>query len=157
MPLKWVKNRTNKLIFQINLTISPDTSNCIYMIYCIKCKRQYVGQTKMIYQHTHNIIHKIEKRRFVVQHFLSHGLLSLGATVLQTNSLWNLQDRLRMERLWIKKLDTLYPRTIENCIPYIFSSFINHRITIMYTANIYKIIVKHNHTSCQRWTSQHLH
>lgn len=74
-----------------------------------------MGQTKnelrvRAYQHAHNILHKIEKHRFVVQHFLAHGLLSLRITGLQANPLWNLQDRLKTERLWIKRLDSLYDR-----------------------------------------------
>lgn len=113
--LRWVKNRTSKQIFQVDSNTSVETANCVYMIFCNKCKRQYVGQTKnelrkRIYQHTHNIINKIEKRRFIVRHFMSHGLPSLRATVLQANSLWDLKDRLKAERSWIKKLGTLYPR-----------------------------------------------
>lgn len=107
--------RTSKQIFKTDPNTSPDTWNCIYLIFCIKCNRQYVGQTKnefrkIIYQHSHNITHKIEKRRYVVQHFFFHGLLSLRATVLQTSPFWDLKDKLRIERYWIKKLDTLYTK-----------------------------------------------
>lgn len=115
LALKWIKNVTTKQIYQVDRTLSPDTTNCVYLIFCTKCKKQYVGQTKnevrtRIYQHTHNIIHKIHKRRFLIQHFLLHGLPSLRATILQTNPLWSLRDRLRAESLWINRLNTLYPR-----------------------------------------------
>ncbi|MGL5746098.1 MAG: GIY-YIG nuclease family protein [Cetobacterium sp.] len=115
LALKWIKNVTTKQIYQVDRTLSPDTRNCVYLIFCTKCKKQYVGQTKnevrtRIYQHTHNILHKIHKRRFLIQHFLVHGLSSLRATVLQTNPLWSLRDRLRAEGFWINRLNTLYPR-----------------------------------------------
>lgn len=115
VPLKWVKNKTTKQIFTLQQTLSPQITNCVYLIFCMKCKKQYVGQTKnelrvRAYQHAHNILHKIEKRRHVVQHFLMHGLTSLKITGLQANPLWDLRERLKTERFWIKRLDTLYPR-----------------------------------------------
>lgn len=111
----WVKNRTNKQIYVLQQILSAQTMNCVYLIYCEKCKKQYVGQMKnelcvRAYQHAHTILHKIEKRRFVVQHFLAHSLPSLRISGLQANPLWNLQDRLKTEGLWIKRLDSLYPR-----------------------------------------------
>lgn len=113
--LRWVMNNSTKQIFQLLRPLSHQTTNCVYLMFCLKCRRQYVGQTKnelrvRIYQHVHNIVHKIQKRRHVVQHFLGHGLAALRATGLQANPLWSLQDRLRAERMWIKRLGTLYPR-----------------------------------------------
>lgn len=112
---RWVKNKTTNQIFEIQQSLSPHTVNCVYLISCTKCTKQYVGQTKneintRVYQHTHNIKHKIVKRRHLVQHFLIHGINSLKITGLQSDLRWSLQERLRMERLWIKKLDTTYPR-----------------------------------------------
>lgn len=114
-PSRWVKNRFNGQIFKLSNTLSHESVNCIYLIYCLKCRKQYVGQTKnelrvRAYQHAHNIVHKIEKRRLLVKHFLAHGLDSLRITGLQTNPLWSLKERLRAESRWIKRLDTLHPR-----------------------------------------------
>lgn len=110
-----VVSRFSKTVFQLPRTLSHEACNCVYLIFCTKCKRQYVGQTKnelrvRIYQHVHNITHKIEKRRHVVQHFIAHGVEALRATGLQANPSWSLKDRLRAEAVWIKKLDTRFPR-----------------------------------------------
>ncbi|MGL5995246.1 MAG: GIY-YIG nuclease family protein [Pseudomonas proteolytica] len=102
-------------MYQVPQQLTPIICNCIYLIYCAKCSKQYVGQTKnalriRIYQHTHNIKNKIEKRRHVVQHFLTHGLEAFRVTGLQSNPFWSLCDRLKFERLWIMRLDTKFPR-----------------------------------------------
>lgn len=114
-PLLWVKNRFNGQVFKLPHSLSHECVNCIYLVHCLKCRKQYVGQTKnelrvRAYQHAHNIMHKIEKRRHLVQHFLVHGLDSFRITGLQTNPQWSLKERLRAESKWIKRLDTQYPR-----------------------------------------------
>lgn len=114
-PAQLVVSRFSKKVFQLPRSLSHETCNCIYLVYCTKCHKQYVGQTKnelrvRIYQHAHNITHRIEKRRHVVQHFLLHGLTALRVTGLQANPSWALGDRLRAEAQWIKRLDTRFPR-----------------------------------------------
>lgn len=114
-PQKLVKNRSTGRIFRLQHLLHSRVSNCIYLIFCVKCRKQYVGQTKnelysRIYQHIYCINNKIEKRRYLVRHFLSHGLTSLRFVGLQASLFWSLSDRLRAERLWMKRLDTLYPR-----------------------------------------------
>ena len=114
-PAQLVVSRFSKKVFQLPRSLSHETTNCIYLLYCTQCHKQYVGQTKnqlrvRIYQHVHNITHKIEKRRHVVQHFLLHGLSALRVTGLQANPSWSLSDRLKIEALWIKRLDTRFPR-----------------------------------------------
>lgn len=110
-----VQNKTTKLIFKTQKNMSSTVSNCVYLLFCNKCHKQYVGQTKnnllqRIYQHSYNIRNKIEKRRYVVKHFLIHGLPSLRVTPLESDPFWTLRERLKAERSWIKKLDTLFPR-----------------------------------------------
>lgn len=112
---RMVQNKTNKQLFQVQRNMSAHVSNCVYLISCSKCHKQYVGQTKnqlllRIYQHSYNIRNKIEKRRYVVRHFLIHGLDALRFSGLESNPFWTLSERLRAERVWIKKLDSLYPR-----------------------------------------------
>lgn len=112
---RWVMSRYNKKIFKIPRPLTHETSNCIYLVFCVRCRRQYVGQTKnelrvRAYQHAHNIMHGIDKRRYLVQHFLAHGLSSLKVTALQSNPAWSLKERLRAESTWIKRLDTVHPR-----------------------------------------------
>lgn len=112
---RWVQNKTTKQIYDVQRNLSFQMSNCVYLIFCSKCHKQYVGQTKnrlllRVYQHLYNIRNKIEARRFLVKHFLEHGLSALKVTGLQSNPFWTLRERLKTEREWIKRLDTLYPR-----------------------------------------------
>lgn len=112
---RWVQNKTNKNIYETQRNTSAGVCNCIYLIYCTKCHKQYVGQTKnqlslRTYQHTYNIRNKIEKRKLLVKHFVMHGLSALRVTALQSSPFWSLRERLRFERIWIKRLDTVYPR-----------------------------------------------
>lgn len=112
---RWVRNRFTQQIFELKQSLSSHSANCVYLIFCNKCQKQYVGQTKnqintRVYQHVHNIIHKIDKRRHLVQHFLKHGLKELKVTGLQSDPRWSLRDRLKTESLWIKKLNTEFPR-----------------------------------------------
>lgn len=112
---KWVMSRSNKKIYKIPRPLTHESINCIYLTFCVRCRRQYVSQTKnelrvRVYQHAHNILHKIDKRRHLVQHFLTHGLSSFKVTCLQSNPAWSLTERLRAESIWIKRLDTVYPR-----------------------------------------------
>ena len=111
----WVKNYTNKQIFKLTQILTPQTTNCIYLISCLKCSKQYIGQTKntiltRLYQHIYNIRHKKETNTHIVQHFIEHGLTSLRVMGLQSNQLWTLHKRLQMERLWIVRLDTKHPK-----------------------------------------------
>lgn len=94
-PAQLVVSRFSEKVFELPRSLSHETCNCVYLLYCTKSHKQYVGQTKnelgvRIYQHAHNIKHKIEKRRYVVQHFLVHELQSLKVTGLQSNSSWAL-------------------------------------------------------------------
>lgn len=114
-PQKVIKSRSTGRIFHLSHVLNGRVSNCVYLIFCTRCRRQYVGQTKnelqyRIYQHVYNITHKIEKRRHLVLHFLSHGLTSLRFSGLQTCAFWTLSDRLRAEKLWMKRLDTMFPK-----------------------------------------------
>ena len=114
-PKLWVTNHHSKHIYKIKQTITTHTTNCIYLITCQKCTAQYVGQTKntlltRLQQHTYNIRHKKETQTHLVNHFLQHGLFSLKITGLQSNLFWTLSNRLTAETLWINKLDTKFPK-----------------------------------------------
>lgn len=114
-PRRWVCNAFTKQVFDVQQPLSPRTCNCVYLIYCLKCHKKYVGQTKnalriRIGTHKCNIIRKNKSRRYVVEHFLAHGIESFRVTGLQSRPWWTLQDRLKAERLWINRLETRYPR-----------------------------------------------
>jgi len=85
--LKWVKNIFNGQVLRLSRPLSHECTNCVYVVFCLKCRKQYVGQTKnelrvRAYQHAHNIVHKKEKRRHLVRYFMIHGLEPFRVTGL---------------------------------------------------------------------------
>lgn len=111
---KWIRNHKTKQIFKISSTSNCKTKNCIYLIFCIRCGSQYVGETKnsiitRLYQHRYNIRQQKETGTYLVKHFLAHGLQCLRIMVLQHNSLWTTNQRKHFEHRWIDKLGTKFP------------------------------------------------
>ncbi|KAK2846437.1 hypothetical protein Q5P01_009436 [Channa striata] len=113
-PLKFVKNRVNNRIYSIDQQFTPQTRNCVYIIFCIKCGKQYIGETKntirmSMWQHRFNIHHKREANTPLVDHFILHGIQALRVAGLQSYSCWTDKQRQSHERQWIHKLQTLEP------------------------------------------------
>ncbi|KAL2076550.1 hypothetical protein ACEWY4_027853 [Coilia grayii] len=111
----WVTNYSIKQVYKIKQNFTLRSTNCVYLISCIKCTKQYVGQTKnslatRLYQHHYNIRNRKETSTHIVKHFLDHGLTSLKISGLQTNQYWSLTQRLQVEKAWITKLDTRHPK-----------------------------------------------
>lgn len=76
---------------------------------------QYVGETgntllTRFTQHRYNITQKKNTHTHLVRHFLLHGWVSVSVTAIQVNSRWTTQQRRRAERMWMAKLDTVYPK-----------------------------------------------
>lgn len=114
VKLKYVQNRVNKRIFQIGQTFEPQICNCVYIIFCSECGKQYVGETEnsistRVTQHRYNIKNKKETEIPVVKHFILHGWSNVRVAGLQSNSSWTKQDRRKVERRWIYLLDTKEP------------------------------------------------
>lgn len=114
IKLDFVQNRLNKTIFKIPQTFTPRTVNCVYMIFCSRCDTQYIGETgnsisTRMMQHRYNIKNKKETHTLLVKHFISHGYHSLRVAGLQSNSSWTEGERKKMERIWIRLLDTREP------------------------------------------------
>lgn len=112
--LRYIRNQTDKTLFFISQKFSPQTINCIYVIFCSKCGKQYVGETKnslstRMWQHKYNILHKKEAETPLVQHFLWHGWLAVRMAGIQSNPSWTEYERKKVERKWIFFLNTLHP------------------------------------------------
>lgn len=111
----WLRSKTNNKVFKGEPRGDPKAKNCVYLISCMTCGVQYVGETRntllqRFTQHRHNILRQKETHIPLVRHFLEHGWPSLQATVIQRNPTWTTRQRTQAERSWIKKLDTIYPR-----------------------------------------------
>lgn len=112
--LNFVKNYTNGQIFQINQRFFPQSKNCVYIITCTKCEKQYIGETRntlatRIWQHKYNILHKKETDTELVKHFIDHEWNSLRISGIQSNPLWTDIERKKLERRWIYWLNTKSP------------------------------------------------
>lgn len=114
IKLKYVYNYNNKIIFKIQQQFSPQSSNCIYIIFCARCGIQYIGETGQsisarMTQHRYNIRRKKHTDTLLVKHFISHGWTNLRVSGVQNNSSWTNQERKKMERRWIYLLSTKEP------------------------------------------------
>lgn len=114
VKLEYVQNRINKTIYKISQIFTPQTCNCVYIIFCSRCERQYIGETKnsistRMTQHRYNIRHKKEVHTLLVKHFISHGWQSLRVAGIQSNSGWTDGQRKKRERQWIHRLNTREP------------------------------------------------
>lgn len=112
--LKYIRCKSNRMIFEIPQGFSPITSNCVYVIFCSICKIQYVGETRnsirtRMWQHKYNILNKKETGTPLVRHFLLHGWPAVRVSGLQHNASWTNMDRKKEERRWIHSLNTIEP------------------------------------------------
>lgn len=110
----WVRNQHNKEVFPTQKNSSVHSKNCVYLIRCIRCGIQYVGETgnsllTRFTQHRYNICKQKNIQIPLVKHFIEHDWSSLRALVLQCNPRWSTAQRKRAEKLWIKQLGTKQP------------------------------------------------
>lgn len=113
-PKRYITNPNTKQIFKIGPHLNPRLPNWVYLIYCNKCNLQYVGETgntllMRMTQHSYNIRRKKETHRWIVKHFLHHGLEALRFMGLQHNGNWSQKARRQAEGDWIRKLCSKYP------------------------------------------------
>lgn len=112
--LRFVKNTRENKILRVKQLFHTRTKNCVYLIFCSKCDKKYVGETKndlstRMYQHRYNIVNQKEMDTLLVTHFVIHGLAELKMAGLESNEFWSDQERKGRERFWIFKLGTRHP------------------------------------------------
>ena len=112
--LTYIRNKLDKTIFKVPQRFSPRSSNCVYVIFCQKCGKQYIGETKneistRMIQHRYNIRNKKELHTPLVRHFTLHGLAAVRVAGLQSNPSWTDLERKKKERKWIYLLNTKEP------------------------------------------------
>ena len=110
-----------KRSFPIRFSATCSSSYIIYLITCTKCKKQYVGLTTTqlktrINHHRSNIFCK--KTIYLCRHFnfSDHSVHNLSVQVIDKAYTKTLQELQKLERYWIKTLNTLQPRGL-NCSP----------------------------------------
>lgn len=110
----FIWNNTNKTIFKIQQDFTLRSKNCVYIISCLKCRMQYVGETKnylytRLSQHLFNIRNGKESNTLLVKHFIDHGREHLRLAGLEGNVCWSERERKKRERHWIFMLSTKEP------------------------------------------------
>lgn len=101
--LTFVKIMITKIMYRINQQFTFQSKNCVYMIFCYKCGKQYIGETKnsistRMWQHRYNIIHKKRLEMPIVKHFILHGMQAVRVSGIQGNVSWTDLDRKKAER-----------------------------------------------------------
>ena len=105
-------SNTTKNLYHITHSMNCNSTNVIYLINCLKCNKQYVGETKRALKqrfNNHRSDIRLNKNTAVSIHFndISHNLTHL--TVIPIELVDNESDRRIRERFWIKELKTNYP------------------------------------------------
>jgi len=112
---QWFSNSNTGEIFETLTRGDWKTKNCVYLIWCINCNKQYVGETGNMLstrftQHKYNITHKKHTHTPLVQHFIMHGWAALKTSIIQCSNRWTRTQRMTVERGWIAKLGTRHPQ-----------------------------------------------
>lgn len=110
-----VKNHKKGMTFPLRQHIPLEQANCVYIIECKKCPKQYIGETRgplktRLSHHRYNIRDGHKEETALVQHFQRHGLHNVYLRGLEHNPQWTTIQRRRRESFWIRKLDTLVPK-----------------------------------------------
>ena len=110
-----VTNPTTKNTFLIKRNITMRHCNCVYKIYCRRCKIIYIGETRnslsaRLSTHRYNVRTERKSNTFLVRHFMAHGLHNMRLQGLQHNPHWTTKERRGVEHNWIRKLGTWHPK-----------------------------------------------
>ena len=110
---KTVISSYTKQSFNLNGLFTCATSGVIYLTTCLKCKKQYVGQTGRVFgqrmmEHLRNIRNRKEATGV---HYSSpnHTHRDFSVQVIEKVSPNTVNVRLEREEYWIKTLGTLIP------------------------------------------------
>ena len=118
--LRYITNPHTNLSSPVWGDFSLDSKNLIYGIQCKVCLMWYIGQTKnplkqRLKQHLYCIRHP-HRNRILYDHFQAHGHENLQISGLEKGTNWSLRKRLWKERMWIKKLNCLFPSGLNEAL-----------------------------------------
>ena len=109
----YFRSTVSKKTYPIRQSFSCTSSNLIYLITCLKCKKQYVGYTvtqlhDRINRHRSTIL--TDQTRYFSIHFNfeDHSLRHISVQAIDSAS--TLVELKRLERFWILTLETYVPK-----------------------------------------------
>lgn len=111
---KYIVNKHSGLGVPIWQRVHLNTLNVVYVIRCVLCQKLYIGETKntlqsRLKQHIYHI-NKGDRTTVLYTHFITHGLEQLKIEGLETNPNWSKAQRQKAERKWIRLLNTIDPK-----------------------------------------------
>ena len=100
--------------YKILGTTSCRTNNCIYLISCKQCQKQYVGETGDLRRRINNHRSTIKTKRItepVAEHFNldGHKWEDMTVIVIDHNPRWSDSDRKNKEKFWMHRLKSFHP------------------------------------------------
>ena len=108
-------------IVDINTKVTCRDSNIIYLITCLHCREQYIGETekslKIRFGQHQEYVNKRDVSKATGHHFneRGHSVLDMRVTILE--KLFNKDVNYRKEResMWIRKFNTKYKGINRSC------------------------------------------
>lgn len=119
--LTFVRNPVSRLLIRLTQKIDPSDRNCIYLLFCDRCGKQYVGETRnsiltRLWQHRHNARHNLELDTPLMKHVQTHDWSAIKVAGLQCNNNWSDKERKMQERKWIFLLNSRHPHGLNKQI-----------------------------------------
>jgi hypothetical protein len=114
-----IHNAEKNLAIEINDNFTCDSSGLIYVISCLKCHKQYVGQTDRMLKerlNNHRSDIRLNKATAVGLHFNlpEHTFSDLRIIPIQDLSLLQRHEKFLVEDRWMRTLNTKHPYGINN-------------------------------------------
>ena len=116
LPSPVIRSSHNGQCFRVRHPFTCNSSGIIYVITCIRCRKQYVGQTmkslrERISQHRSSI--KMNQPRYISKHFNldGHNIQHLKVQIIDkvSENSGSVEALDKLERYWINKLGTIQP------------------------------------------------
>ena len=108
---KLVKSTYTDKVVHLSREYNCQSKNLVYLVQCLKCKDQYIGETKktLNFRFTQHIgyVHRNDQRQATGRHFNSDGhlLSDMSITVLETINTLDEAYRKRRESHWIQEFN----------------------------------------------------
>ncbi|MGL5801829.1 MAG: GIY-YIG nuclease family protein, partial [Cetobacterium sp.] len=113
LQTKFLKNNYSGRGTPVEQVLDLDTDNVVYAIRCKECQKLYIGETKnkLVYRLRQHLyyIRQNKKGSILYDHFREHGCEKLQIQGVESKLEWTTQQRRKVERRWIKTLETLEP------------------------------------------------
>ena len=115
------RSTATKEMVEINTEVNCQDSNVIYLISCLHCKEQYIGETerklsKRFAEHQ-GYVRKKDFSKATGSHFnqRGHDILDMRITILEKLHNKDILYRKERESMWIRKFNTKYKGINRNC------------------------------------------